>query len=220
MPEIAPSILSAEYRKIFEVLRELEMKADLIHIDVMDDQFVPNNTLDRFNPEFVAKLKNFYFTKNVHLMVKEHLKWCEAFAKAGADQIAFHFETGRTREGIELLKDNKVKAGVSIKPATQPEALTPFLGDLDFVLVMSVEPGFAGQEFLPSALPKIKWLKENFAEPYGGKVWVDGGIKKGIARQCAEAGADVLIAASAVFNSKQPDFLKNLKELQDEVEEA
>jgi len=216
LAEISPSILSADYLKIFEIIRGLEGKANSIHIDVMDNIFVPNDTFDRFNPEFISKLRESKITKNVHLMVQDHLKWCEEFAKAGADEIAFHFETGKTAEGIKLLKDHGVHAGVAIKPATPPEAIENFLDELDFVVVMSVEPGFAGQSFMPGALPKLRWLKHNFAEPFGGKVWIDGGVRKDNARQCAEAGADVLVAASAIFNSNA-DFLGNLKELQAEI---
>ena len=213
MHEISPSILSANYSQIFQIIEDLQGKANRIHIDVMDNVFVPNDTFDRFNPEFVSKLSEFKIIKNVHLMVQDHLKWCEAFAKAGSDEIAFHFETGKTAEGIKLLKDHGVKAGLAIKPATPPEAIENFLEDLDFVVVMSVEPGFAGQSFTPSALPKLRWLDHNFEEPFGGKVWIDGGVRKENARECVEAGADVLVAASAIFNSNG-DFLANLKELE------
>ncbi|HLC38085.1 MAG TPA: ribulose-phosphate 3-epimerase, partial [Candidatus Norongarragalinales archaeon] len=207
MAEISPSIMSADYSKIFETIRDFEGKADSVHIDVMDNEFVPNYTLDRFNPEFVEKLKGREITKNVHLMVQEHLKWAKAYCEAGSDEIAFHFETGKTKEGLELVKDYGIKAGLAIKLATPPQALEEFFPLMDFVMIMSIEPGFAGQTFKPEALPRIKWFKENFGETYGGKVWVDGGVKMGVAKQCAQAGADILVSANAIFKGPQPDFL-------------
>jgi ribulose-phosphate 3-epimerase len=218
MAEISPSIMSADYSKVFETIRDFEGKTESIHIDVMDDKFVPNYTLDKFNPEFVEKLKGRDIVKNVHLMVEDHLKWSKEFCEAGSNEVAFHFETGKTKEGLELIRDYGVKAGVAIKLVTQPQALEGFFGVLDFVVVMSIEPGFAGQSFNPEALPRLEWLHENYAKPYGGKVWVDGGVKMGVAKQCAQAGADVLVSANAIFKGPRPNFLDNLKELQKDVE--
>lgn len=219
MPFISPSILSADYSNIKNILRELQGNVESIHIDVMDGKFVPNRTLEQFHPEFVQEISGFELVKNVHLMVEDHLKWAEAFAVAGAQEVSFHFETGKTAEGLELLKEHSVNAGVAIKPGTPAEALEEFLPDMDFVMVMSVEPGYAGQAFLPSAIPKLEWLKEHFAEEYGGIIWVDGGVKKENAKLCAEAGAEMLVAASAIFNKSGP-FLQNLRELQDIVAEV
>ncbi|MFH1056581.1 MAG: ribulose-phosphate 3-epimerase [Candidatus Micrarchaeota archaeon] len=217
MAVISPSVLSADYSKIFETISSLEGKTESIHIDVMDDKFVPNYTLDRFNPEFVEKLKGRNIIKNVHLMVEDHLKWSKEFCEAGSDEVSFHFETGRTKEGIELIKSYDVKAGLALKLATQPQQLEEFFPRLDFIVVMSIEPGFAGQSFKPEAVQRIKWLHENYAKPYGGKIWVDGGVKMGIAKECAQAGADVLVSANAIFKGPREGFLDNLKDLQQDA---
>lgn len=217
MAEISPSILSADFNSIFQIINDLEGKVESVHLDIMDDKFVPNYTLDRFNPEFVSQLKGRNIVKNVHLMVEDHLKWGKEFAEAGSDEIAFHYETGKIEEGIAQIKKYGIRAGMSIKPATQPQALEKYFPDLDFILVMSVEPGFSGQAFMPNALPKIKWLKENYAVPYGGKIWVDGGVKKGIATECVKAGVDSMVISSAIFNDKAP-FLDNLAELKKEID--
>ncbi|MEM4255115.1 MAG: ribulose-phosphate 3-epimerase [Candidatus Norongarragalinales archaeon] len=218
MAEISPSILAADYSKIFEIVQKLEGRAKSIHVDVMDNKFVPNYTLDRFNPEFMRKLDGISVTKNVHLMVEDNLHWTKEFCKAGSDEIAFHVEAGKTVECIELVRDYGIKAGLAIKPKTQPKEIEHFLPRLDFVLVMSVEPGFAGQKFMPNALSKLKWLREHYVEAHGGKVWVDGGVTAENARQCAEAGASVLVAAKAVF-SVGGDFLENLSGLQRKIGE-
>ncbi len=192
-----------------------------IHLDIMDDKFVPNRTLERFSPAFVAKIREtgVSMVKNVHLMVEDHLKWGKEYAEAGSEEIAFHFEAGKVREGIAQLKDYGIRKGLSVKPATPPQAIEKHFAELDFVLVMSVEPGFSGRAFLPSALEKIRWLKENYSRPYDGKIWVDGGVKKGIAGECVKAGADSLVVSSAIFNGKAP-FLENLAELKREIGSA
>jgi len=217
MPSISPSILSVEPAKIAGVVKKLEGKTESVHIDVMDDKFVPNNTLDRMNPQLVAGLDGVKIVKNVHLMVEDHLHWSEAFCKAGADEVAFHYEAGKVEEGIALIKKHGVKVGIAIKPKTQPQEIASFFPKLDFVLVMSVEPGFGGQAFMPASLDKIKWLEENYSKEYGGKIWVDGGVNDDTSVQCARAGADVLVIGNALF--KHADFLSKLGEFQGKIGE-
>jgi len=218
MAEISPSIISADYQRIFEIVKKLEGKAKSIHVDVMDSKFVPNFTLDHFNPDFMRKLDGTSVIKNVHLMVENNLHWCKQFCEAGSDEVSFHIEAGEASECIELIRDYGIKAGLAIKPATPPEKIEHFFSRVDFVIVMSVEPGFAGQSFMANALPKLEWLHEHYAKPFGGKVWVDGGVTIENAKQCAQSGADVLVAAKAVFGSSG-NFLENLSELQGEVGE-
>ncbi len=214
MPNISPSILSLEPAKIVDVVKKLEGKAESVHIDVMDDKFVPNYTLDRMNPELVEKINDVKIIKNVHLMVEHHLQWSEKFCKAGADEVAFHYEAGKVEEGIELIENYGVKVGLSIKPNTSPQEISEFLPELDFVLVMSVEPGFGGQSFMPNSLDKIRWLKENYSKNHGGKIWVDGGINKETAPLCTQAGADILVVGNALF--KDGNFLETLLEFQNQ----
>lgn len=214
MPNISPSILSVEPSKIVDVVRKLEGKAESVHIDVMDNKFVPNFTLDRMNPELVDKISEVEIIKNVHLMVEDHLHWSEKFCKVDADEVAFHYEAGKVDEGIELIENYGAKVGLSIKPDTRPQELSEFLSKLDFVLVMSVEPGFGGQKFMTDSLDKIRWLKENYSKKYGGKIWVDGGVNEETAPLCTQAGADVLVVGNALF--KNPNYLEKLKEFQNQ----
>ena len=215
MPSISPSILSVEPAKIAGVVKKLEGKSESVHIDVMDGKFVPNNTLDRMNPQLVRGISGVKIVKNVHLMVEDHLHWSEKFCEAGADEVAFHYETGKVDEGITLIKGHGVKVGIAIKPKTQPREIASFFPKLDFVLVMSVEPGFGGQAFMPESLSKISWLRENYSREYGGKIWVDGGVNDETGVECARAGADFLVAGNALF--KHADFLAKLSEMQGKI---
>jgi ribulose-phosphate 3-epimerase len=213
---IAPSILSADFARLGEEVVALEgAGADWAHVDVMDGRFVPNMTI---GPLVVKALKR--VTKlplDVHLMIVEPERYVADFAEAGADIITVHAEAcnhlHRTLQQIQALGK---KAGVSLNPHTPEDVLRYVLDLTDLVLVMSVNPGFGGQDFIPAVLPKIKRLRtmiDSVGKPI--HLEVDGGIKPGTARKVIEAGADVLVAGSAVFGAK--DYAQAIKALRAEA---
>ncbi|MFD2612929.1 ribulose-phosphate 3-epimerase [Paenibacillus gansuensis] len=204
MIHIAPSILSADFAKLGQEIQEVEKGgADWIHIDVMDGHFVPNITL---GPVIVKAIRP--YTKlpfDVHLMMEEPEKYIEAFADAGADYISVHVETcPHLHRVIHLIKEHGVKPGVVLNPATPVSLIEPILQDVDLVLVMTVNPGFGGQQFIPATLDKIRALKQMLDQKGLSRVHieVDGGINTETAAHVVEAGADVLVAGNAVFGSK------------------
>jgi ribulose-phosphate 3-epimerase len=201
MIKIAPSILSADFSKLGSEIKEVEAAgADYIHVDVMDGHFVPNITI---GPLIVDAIKpGTELPLDVHLMIENPDQYIETFAKSGASIISVHQEAcTHLHRTIQLIKNQNVKAGVVINPATPAEMLRPILPDVDLVLVMTVNPGFGGQKFISSAISKIKqiasWREEQNLQ---FEIEVDGGVNPVTARQCAAAGADVLVAGSAVFN--------------------
>ena len=204
--KLAPSILSADFSDLQSALNMCdEGGAHWIHVDVMDNQFVPNLTI---GPPVVKSLRSKTEKfMDVHMMVIEPEKLVEPFAQAGADNITFHIEATNDPDGIiELIKSCGCKVGVSIKPKTPLTEIFPFLQKVDVVLVMSVEPGFGGQGYIPGSNERIGEIKSFLNENCLDRVLieVDGGVKLHNAKEVMDAGADVLVAGSEVFKSSDP----------------
>lgn len=202
MVKIAPSILSANFAKLGDEIKDVERGgADWIHIDVMDGHFVPNITIGPLIVEAIRPITN--LTLDVHLMIENPDHYIGAFAKAGSDIITVHQEACRhLHRTIHHIKEQGVKAGVVLNPATSLVTIEPILEDVDMVLLMTVNPGFGGQKFIHSVLPKVKNLR-NLLDERGlshVEIEIDGGVNPQTARLCEEAGATVLVAGSAVFN--------------------
>lgn len=201
MVKIAPSILSANFAKLGEEITEVENGgADYIHVDVMDGHFVPNITIGPLIVEAIRPVTD--LPLDVHLMIENPDRYIPTFAKAGASIISVHQEAcPHLHRTIQLIKDQGVKAGVVINPATPVEMIKETLSYVDLVLVMTVNPGFGGQSFIHETLPKIKLLDELRKEhQYSFELEVDGGVNAETAKLCTDAGADVLVAGSAIFN--------------------
>ena len=212
--KIAPSVLSLDYSRFNEQVEELNTSgAEYIHFDVMDGHFVPNLT---FGPDILkAFCKVSALVKDVHLMVTDPVFFADVFMDAGADIITFHYEAlPDEKSANDLAKhihERGCRAGISIKPGTDVKLLEPFLKDFDLFLVMSVEPGFGGQKFMPSALAKISWLRENLDRVHpDAEVEVDGGINGETGHLCKEAGVDVMVAGSYVFKNDVHEAVKSL----------
>jgi ribulose-phosphate 3-epimerase len=201
MVKIAPSILSADFSKLGEEIKDVEKAgADLIHVDVMDGHFVPNITIGPLVVDSIRPITK--LPLDCHLMIENPDQYIEAFAKAGADYITVHIEACRhLHRTIHLIKSFGVKAGIVLNPATPVEWIEPILSDVDMVLLMTVNPGFGGQKFISSVLPKIKRVRE-MADEKGLdlEIEIDGGVNEETAPLCIEAGATILVAGSAVFN--------------------
>src|SRR3954453_11989341 len=203
MVKIAPSILSADFAKLGEEIIAVERAgADYIHVDVMDGHFVPNITIGPLIVEAIRPVTK--LPLDVHLMIENPDHYIEAFTKAGADIITVHVEACRhLHRTIQSIKSFGIKAGVVLNPATPVETIQHILEDIDMVLLMSVNPGFGGQKFIPEVLSKIKKVKE-MADSKGKEIdiEIDGGVNPETAKQCIEAGATVLVAGSAIYNEE------------------
>lgn len=210
--KIAPSILSADFSKLgLEIDQVTKAGADYIHIDVMDGAFVPNITIGHCVIKDLRKITNLPF--DTHLMIQNPDNYIEDFAKAGADIITIHAEAcihlDRT---IDLIKSFGKKAGVSLVPSTPPNILEYVINKLDLILVMTVNPGFGGQSFIESQLPKIAIIREMINKTKKNiDLEVDGGINETTSKQVIKAGADVLVAGSAIF--KNSDYKNNIESL-------
>jgi len=202
MVKIAPSVLSADFTKLGqEVLAAQEAGADIIHIDVMDGSFVPNLTVGPLVVEAINRVTD--LPLDVHLMIDEPDRYIGDFVKAGADIITVHYEALKhLHRTVNWIKESGIKAGVSLNPATPLFSLDFILPEVDMVLVMSVNPGFGGQSFIPRALIKIKQLREIIQEEgYKVEIEVDGGVKVDNAAEIVQSGADILVMGSGFFKA-------------------
>jgi ribulose-phosphate 3-epimerase len=202
MVKIAPSLLSADFLRLGQEIQAAETAgADLLHIDVMDGHFVPNITIGPFIVKQIRSITS--LPLDVHLMIDEPEKYLSDFIDAGADYLTVHVETSvHLHRTVQLIKSAGIKAGVSVNPATPVWQLEQILPDADMVLIMSVNPGFGGQEFIHHTLDKLKTLRTLInGKGLNTIIEVDGGIKPDNAKEIASAGADILVMGSAFFHS-------------------
>ncbi|WP_332690166.1 ribulose-phosphate 3-epimerase [Halalkalibacter lacteus] len=200
MIKIAPSILSADFAKLAEEIKDVEVGgADYIHVDVMDGHFVPNITIGPLVVEAIRPITN--LPLDVHLMIENPDAYIPQFAKAGADIISVHVEAcPHLHRTIHLIKEQGVKPGVVLNPATPVDVIEPIIEDIDLVLLMTVNPGFGGQRFIESVLTKIEKVAKMIQERgLNVEIEVDGGVNAETAQKCVAAGANVLVAGSAIY---------------------
>ena len=206
MRVVAPSILSADFGNLERDIKMVDRSAaEWVHVDVMDGVFVPNISFGF--PIMKPVRKATQKVVDVHLMIVEPEKYVKRFVEAGADYVTFHHEAcADPRATIAEIKAAGAKAGVSIKPVTSAEAIFDYLGELDMVLVMSVEPGFGGQSFMPDSLDKVRILRKEIDEKgYNCLIEIDGGISAKNAREVFDAGVDVIVAGSSVFEAENQE---------------
>ncbi|MFP3928337.1 MAG: ribulose-phosphate 3-epimerase [Desulfobacteraceae bacterium] len=219
MIKIAPSILSADFTRLGEEIQSVtQAGADCIHVDVMDGHFVPNITIGPLVVEAARKATD--LPLDVHLMITDPDTYAEAFVKAGADSITVHAEAVyHLHRSIQVVRATGARAGVSLNPATPLGVLEYVLDDVDVVLLMTVNPGFGGQAFIPSVLPKIRELRKTIEDRgLGIEIEVDGGIGPKTIGSAAAAGADVFVAGSAVFLTK--DYALAIREMREAANAA
>ncbi len=212
--KVSPSILSADFSRLGEEVQKLSNSgADYIHIDVMDGQFTENITI---GSPVISNLKNHSSLPfDIHLMIENVEDHVESFVNAGADILTFHHEAAKnSRELIKKIRSMGVKVGISIVPSTKVSAIADLIPEVDLVLIMTVNPGYAGQKFLYSQLSKISAVRD-IIEKAGKDIdlSVDGGIDKNTAKLCVEAGANILVSGSYIFSEKNSDYAKNVAEL-------
>jgi len=209
--QISPSILSANFSRLGDEIKRLENAgADMVHVDVMDGHFVPNLTI---GPPVIKNLKkNSSIPFDVHLMISPVHKYIEAYADAGADIITIHPEaTDNLQNSINKIKEFKKKVGVSLNPETKIDIISSFLDQIDLVLIMSVNPGFGGQKFMPEVLNKIKELVSmRKTEKLNFDIEIDGGINFENSKLAIEAGANILVSGTTIFKSNNGDIKTNI----------
>ena len=209
--QISPSILSADFSQLGNEIKKLkEAGADMVHVDVMDGHFVPNLTI---GPPVIKNLKkNSSIPFDVHLMISPVHKYIEAYADAGADIITIHPETtDNLQESINKIKEFKKKVGVSLNPETKVDIIKKFLSQIDLILIMSVNPGFGGQKFMPAVLDKIKELANiREKEKLTFDIEIDGGINFDNSKLAIEAGANILVSGTTIFKSNDGNIKKNI----------
>lgn len=210
--KVSPSILSADFSKLsWELERLNHSDADMVHVDVMDGHFVPNLT---FGPPLIKSIrKHSKLPFDVHLMISPVEIYIKNYADAGADIISFHPEaTHNIEKTIKVIKDCKKKVGVAINPKTSLNTILPVLNQIDQVIIMSVNPGFAGQKFMPEVLPKMSELRKIINEKkLKTEIEIDGGVDFDNARDAIQAGADILVSGTTIFNSS--NFNDSIKKL-------
>jgi ribulose-phosphate 3-epimerase len=202
--KISPSILSADFARLADEAARVEGAADWLHVDVMDNHFVPNLTLGL--PVVAALLKATSIPVDCHLMIEDPDRWAVGYAEAGAGSVTVRSEAAEAPvRTLREIRAAGARAGFALNPATAVEPYEDLLGEIDMLLLMTVEPGFGGQSFLDVVLPKIRRARELISKR-GGEVWlqVDGGVSEATIERCAEAGADVFVAGNAVYGSDDP----------------
>ena len=215
MAMISPSILAADFSELGRDIRDIEKNgADWVHVDVMDGVFVPNISIGVPVVQSIRPVTR--LPLDVHLMITQPIRYIDTFAKVGADWITFHIEADTQEKNLECIRKIHalgLKAGISLKPGTPVEATFPYLGEVDMVLVMTVEPGFGGQKFMADMMPKLKQLRAMLDEVNPGcHLEVDGGVDLVTGEVCKENGADVLVAGSAFFKATdKPAFVKSIE---------
>ncbi len=215
--QIAPSILSADFSRLGEEVAAVEKAgAGVLHVDVMDGHFVPNITIGPLVVKGLKKLTS--LPLDVHLMIERPERYVEAFAEAGSDWITIHAEVCPRLKGmVKRLRQLKVRPGIVLKPATSLKTLYPVLGDLDLVLIMSVNPGFGGQSFILSTLKKIERLRKIVDQNgYPLEIEVDGGVKIENIREVAKAGGDIFVVGTGIFKTK--DYQETIRTLRQEID--
>ncbi len=206
--QISPSILSADFARLAEEAKAVEETADWLHVDVMDNHFVPNLTIGL--PVVQALLKHAALPVDCHLMITDPDRWAPAYAEAGAGSVTVHAEAARAPvRTLRAIRSAGARSGLAINPGTAIESYEDLLGEVDMVLLMTVEPGFGGQQFLDMVLPKLRRTRALLTArrgPGDREVWlqVDGGVSDETIERCADAGADVFVAGSAVYGAQDP----------------